>query len=116
MAEANVTDTPSSAAGHRGPLHEVALQALNCAVARAWLHLVSPLLLLVADVEQKLRYDLEYLERRSLGFDAWVMLKIPLVMARPHLLMGSRDDDPRTQASGAGRSGDAEQAPLAVRS
>lgn len=114
MAEANVTDAPSSAAGHRGPLHVAALRALNYAVARAWLHLVSPLLLIIADVEQKLHHDLEYLEHRSLGFDAWVMLKTPLAMARPDLPMGFRDDDRRTQASGAGRSGDAEQAPLAV--
>lgn len=40
----------------------------------------------VDDVEQKLRYDLEYVERRSLGFDARVMLKTPLVMARPDLV------------------------------
>jgi lipopolysaccharide/colanic/teichoic acid biosynthesis glycosyltransferase len=58
----------------------------------------------VDDVEQKLRYDLEYLEHRSLGFDAWVMLKTPLVMARPDLVVGSSADDARTQASGAGRS------------
>jgi lipopolysaccharide/colanic/teichoic acid biosynthesis glycosyltransferase len=49
----------------------------------------------VDDVERKLRYDLEYVERRSLGFDARVMLRTPLVMARPGLLDGEPDDDAR---------------------
>ncbi|MFW6191940.1 MAG: sugar transferase [Gemmatimonadota bacterium] len=68
----------------------------------------------IADVERKLRYDLEYLEHRSLGFDAWVMLKTPLVMARPDLVSGSREDDARTQASSAGRSDDAGRTPVVV--
>ena len=57
----------------------------------------------VDDVEQKLRYDLEYVARRSLWFDASVMLKTPLVMARPDRLEGAPDDDPR-QGPVAGRS------------
>jgi lipopolysaccharide/colanic/teichoic acid biosynthesis glycosyltransferase len=68
----------------------------------------------IADVEQKLSYDLEYLERRSLGFDARVMLKTPLVMARPDLVRGSREDDARTQASGVGRSDDADRTRIVV--
>ncbi len=55
----------------------------------------------VGDVEQKVRYDLESLEHRSLGFDAWVMLKTPLMTARPDLVAGYSADDARTQASGA---------------
>lgn len=45
----------------------------------------------VDDVQQKLRYDLEYLERRSLWFDAWIMLKTPLVMLHRELLSGGDD-------------------------
>lgn len=40
----------------------------------------------VDDVHEKLRYDLEYLERRSLWFDTYIMLKTPLVMLRRELL------------------------------
>lgn len=36
----------------------------------------------LSDVEHKLRYDLEYLRRRSLWFDAYVMLRTPIVMLR----------------------------------
>jgi lipopolysaccharide/colanic/teichoic acid biosynthesis glycosyltransferase len=64
-----------------------------------------------ADVERKLRYDLEYLEHRSLGFDSWVMLKTPLVMARPDLVVGSAaPGDARAQATVAGRPARAEPA------
>lgn len=45
----------------------------------------------VEDVERKLRYDLEYLERRSLWFDLWIMIRTPLVMARPELIEGRRE-------------------------
>lgn len=40
----------------------------------------------VDDVQRKVRYDLEYLERRSLWFDAWIMIKTPLFMIRRDLL------------------------------
>lgn len=44
----------------------------------------------VDDVEQKLRYDLEYVENRSLGVDVRIMLKTPLVMLDPDLVGEAR--------------------------
>lgn len=44
----------------------------------------------VDDVEQKLRYDLDYLEHRSLGVDIRIMLKTPLVMLDPDLVGEAR--------------------------
>lgn len=38
------------------------------------------------DVEHKLRYDLLYLERRSIWFDLYIMLKTPIVMAKREIL------------------------------
>lgn len=43
------------------------------------------------DVEHKLRYDLDYLRRRSLWFDTYIMLKTPVVMLRRGLLDGGGD-------------------------
>lgn len=40
------------------------------------------------DVEHKLRFDLEYLKRRSVWFDAYIMLKTPVVMFRREVLDG----------------------------
>ncbi|MFW6192517.1 MAG: sugar transferase [Gemmatimonadota bacterium] len=51
----------------------------------------------ISDVEQKLRYDLEYVEKRSLAFDARVMMTTPLVMARPDLAEGAADDAGRRE-------------------
>ena len=50
----------------------------------------------LSDAEKKLRYDLEYLERRSLWFDAYIMLRTPLVMLRRDRLGGApeRRDTP----------------------
>lgn len=46
------------------------------------------------DVEHKLRYDLAYLERRSLWFDLYIMLKTPVVMMKRELVSdGSSSDD-----------------------
>ena len=45
----------------------------------------------LCDAEKKLRYDLEYLERRSLWFDAYIMLATPLVMLRRDRLGGASD-------------------------
>jgi lipopolysaccharide/colanic/teichoic acid biosynthesis glycosyltransferase len=44
----------------------------------------------VDDVERKLRYDLDYVEHRSLGVDLWIMLKTPLVMLDPDLVEEAR--------------------------
>lgn len=46
----------------------------------------------VDDVQHKLQYDLEYVEKRSLWFDARIVLKTPLVMARPELVDGSPEE------------------------
>ncbi|MFW6193278.1 MAG: sugar transferase [Gemmatimonadota bacterium] len=40
------------------------------------------------DVLHKLRYDLEYLERRSVWFDVYIMLKTPIVMVKREILAG----------------------------
>lgn len=40
----------------------------------------------LGDVQHKLRYDLEYLRRRSFWFDLYVMLKTPVVMVRREMV------------------------------
>ena len=61
----------------------------------------------VGDVEQKLRYDLAYVDHRSLGFDAWVMWRTPLVMARPEMFQRPRGRDTRPRESdGTGSAGE----------
>lgn len=57
----------------------------------------------VDDVESKVRYDLEYLERRSLWFDAWIMVKTPWFMIRRDLLAQSEESDEPDADSGSGR-------------
>jgi lipopolysaccharide/colanic/teichoic acid biosynthesis glycosyltransferase len=45
------------------------------------------------DVEHKLRYDLRYLERRSIWFDLYIMLKTPVVMVKREILAGGSSSD-----------------------
>lgn len=45
------------------------------------------------DVEHKLRYDLRYLERRSVWFDLYIMLKTPVVMMRREILAGGTSSE-----------------------
>lgn len=54
-----------------------------------WAQINRPTDQTVDDVQHKLEYDLEYVERRSLWFDVRIMLRTPLVMARPELLRRS---------------------------
>lgn len=56
----------------------------------------------VDDVEQKVLYDLEYLERRSLWFDAWIMIRTPWFMVRRDLLASTGGPDEPDADSGAG--------------
>jgi len=58
----------------------------------------------VDDVERKVLYDLEYLERRSLWFDAGVMIRTPWFMIRRDLLTSTGDPDEPDADAGAGTS------------
>ncbi|MDX1576837.1 MAG: sugar transferase [Gemmatimonadota bacterium] len=49
----------------------------------------------VDDVEVKLRYDFDYLRRRSIWFDSYIMLRTPLVMARREETADVRRSRPR---------------------
>lgn len=65
-----------------------------------WAQINRPTDRTVDDVQHKLEYDLEYVERRSLWFDARIMMRTPLVMARPDLLRRGADADGDGRGSG----------------
>lgn len=58
----------------------------------------------VEDVRRKVRYDLEYLENRSLSMDLSIMLRTPLIMMSDGFGDGGSPDDPAgTSDPGTGR-------------
>lgn len=63
----------------------------------------------LSDVEHKLRYDLEYLRRRSLWFDAYIMLRTPLVMLQREAVSGDRATDGFQQAAAGSAAGKGER-------
>ena len=58
----------------------------------------------VDDVQRKVQYDLEYLERRSLWFDAWIMIRTPWFMVRRDLLSRPEEADEPDSDGDAGAS------------